>query len=124
MGPQRKGAHPWLVLLRIPADAGTLAWRPRTEPPLLQLSRRDNLCPPPPHPYLTPNCLASAAPLTTRSPSQIPGGYIARRFGGKWVLGGGILGTVAFTFLTPVAARQSVSVMVALRVRCAPWPAG
>ncbi|XP_055769141.1 sialin-like [Salvelinus fontinalis] len=36
--------------------------------------------------------------------TQIPGGYLASKYGAKWLLGLGILGTVIFTLLTPMAA--------------------
>ncbi|XP_059045350.1 putative inorganic phosphate cotransporter [Achroia grisella] len=34
--------------------------------------------------------------------TQVPGGYLAERFGGKWILGVGLLSTAIFTFLTPI----------------------
>ncbi|KAI8435855.1 hypothetical protein MSG28_004071 [Choristoneura fumiferana] len=37
--------------------------------------------------------------------TQVPGGYLAERFGGKWTLGIGLLSTALFTFLTPVVIR-------------------
>lgn len=37
--------------------------------------------------------------------TQIPGGYLAEKFGGKWTLGIGLLSTALFTFLTPVVIR-------------------
>ncbi|GBP77575.1 Putative inorganic phosphate cotransporter [Eumeta japonica] len=37
--------------------------------------------------------------------TQVPGGYLAERFGGKWTLGVGLLSTALFTFLTPVVTR-------------------
>lgn len=48
--------------------------------------------------------------------TQIPGGYMAGRFGPKWLLGFGILGTVVFTLLTPVAADLGASYLIAVRV--------
>ncbi|XP_044227921.1 sialin [Thunnus albacares] len=48
--------------------------------------------------------------------TQIPGGYLAGRFGPKWLLGLGILGTVIFTLLTPVAANLGASYLIAVRV--------
>ncbi|KOB74818.1 Uncharacterized protein OBRU01_08397 [Operophtera brumata] len=33
--------------------------------------------------------------------TQVPGGYLAEKFGGKWTLGVGLLSTALFTFLTP-----------------------
>ncbi|XP_021183240.1 putative inorganic phosphate cotransporter [Helicoverpa armigera] len=37
--------------------------------------------------------------------TQVPGGYLAEKFGGKWTLGVGLLSTAVFTFLTPVVIR-------------------
>ncbi|KAL2083476.1 hypothetical protein ACEWY4_021249 [Coilia grayii] len=48
--------------------------------------------------------------------TQIPGGYLARKYGAKWLLGFGILGTVIFTLLTPVAADLGAGYLIAVRV--------
>ncbi|XP_069000369.1 sialin [Embiotoca jacksoni] len=48
--------------------------------------------------------------------TQIPGGYLAGRFGPKWLMGFGILGTVVFTLLTPVAADLGACYLIAVRV--------
>ncbi|KAM6997678.1 sialin [Tautogolabrus adspersus] len=48
--------------------------------------------------------------------TQIPGGYLAGRFGPKWLMGLGILGTAVFTLLTPVAADLGAGYLIALRV--------
>ncbi|KAK2824551.1 hypothetical protein Q5P01_021726 [Channa striata] len=48
--------------------------------------------------------------------TQIPGGYMAGRFGPKWLMGFGILGTVIFTLLTPVAANLGAGYLIAVRV--------
>ncbi|XP_058507328.1 sialin [Solea solea] len=48
--------------------------------------------------------------------TQIPGGYLAGRLGPKWLLGFGILGTVVFTLLTPMAADLGASYLIAVRV--------
>ncbi|XP_061767299.1 sialin [Nerophis ophidion] len=48
--------------------------------------------------------------------TQIPGGYLASRFGPKWLLGFGILGTVVFTLLTPLAADLGAGYLIAVRV--------
>ncbi|XP_034464146.1 sialin isoform X2 [Hippoglossus hippoglossus] len=48
--------------------------------------------------------------------TQIPGGYLAGRYGPKWLMGFGILGTVFFTLLTPVAADLGASYLIAVRV--------
>lgn len=47
--------------------------------------------------------------------TQIPGGYLAGRFGPKWLMGFGILGTVVFTLLTPVAADLGAGYLIAVR---------
>lgn len=41
--------------------------------------------------------------------TQVPGGYLAERFGGKWTLGLGLLSTALFTFITPVVVRAGGS---------------
>lgn len=48
--------------------------------------------------------------------TQIPGGFLASRCGPKWLLGFGVLGTVIFTLLTPVAADLGASYLFAVRV--------
>ncbi|KAM6956689.1 sialin [Aplochiton taeniatus] len=48
--------------------------------------------------------------------TQVPGGYLARRYGAKWLLGLGILCTVFFTLLTPVAADLGAGYLIAVRV--------
>uniref|UniRef100_A0A8C9T0E8 Sialin n=1 Tax=Scleropages formosus TaxID=113540 RepID=A0A8C9T0E8_SCLFO len=48
--------------------------------------------------------------------TQIPGGYLARRYGAKWLLGLGILGTVVFTLLTPLAADLGAGYLIAVRI--------
>ncbi|XP_069829593.1 sialin isoform X2 [Dendropsophus ebraccatus] len=47
--------------------------------------------------------------------TQIPGGYLAGRIGGKLLLGFGILGTAVFTLLTPVAADLGSGYLIAVR---------
>lgn len=48
--------------------------------------------------------------------TQIPGGWLAQRFGAKYIYGIGILMTAVFTLLTPLAADVSIWCLVALRV--------
>jgi len=48
--------------------------------------------------------------------TQIPGGWLAQRVGGKWVFGVGVLMTSVFTVLTPLAAYTSVWLLVAVRI--------
>jgi MFS family permease len=48
--------------------------------------------------------------------TQLIGGWVAIRYGGKWVLGLGIFGTGALTLVTPVAADLSIWAVVAVRV--------
>ena len=47
---------------------------------------------------------------------QIPGGFLARKFGGATVLGVTIGSSGALTLLTPLAARTHVGMLIALRV--------
>ncbi|GAB1294473.1 Sialin [Apodemus speciosus] len=47
--------------------------------------------------------------------TQIPGGYLASRVGGKRLLGFGILGTAVFTLFTPLAADLGVVTLIVLR---------
>uniref|UniRef100_A0A673T8G0 Sialin n=2 Tax=Suricata suricatta TaxID=37032 RepID=A0A673T8G0_SURSU len=47
--------------------------------------------------------------------TQIPGGYIANKVGGKLLLGFGILGTAVFTLFTPIAADFGVGALIILR---------
>ena len=46
---------------------------------------------------------------------QIPAGYLSDRFGGKWVLGLGVLFWSLFTLLTPASAALGISVLLACR---------
>lgn len=48
--------------------------------------------------------------------TQLPGGIIAQRYGGKWPLGLGLLITAVFALLTPLAARTHVGFLIAARV--------
>lgn len=48
--------------------------------------------------------------------TQLPGGCLALKFGGKNLFGLGILSTAVLTLLTPVAARASVALLVTLRI--------
>ena len=47
---------------------------------------------------------------------QIPGGYLALRYGGTKVFGWALFFGSLFTLLTPFAARLSVVALIALRV--------
>ncbi|XP_035257045.1 sialin [Anguilla anguilla] len=47
---------------------------------------------------------------------QIPGGYLARKHGAKWLLGLGILCTAIFTLVTPLAAELGAGYLIAVRV--------
>lgn len=38
--------------------------------------------------------------------THIPGGIMAERFGGKWVLGLGLLSTAVCTIITPIAVKS------------------
>lgn len=48
--------------------------------------------------------------------TQLPGGLLAQRFGGKWPLGLGLLVTAIFALLTPLAARTHIGLLIACRV--------
>ncbi|KAL8609427.1 hypothetical protein ACOMHN_006614 [Nucella lapillus] len=48
--------------------------------------------------------------------TQLPGGWLAERIGGKRLLGFGCLSTSVLTLLTPVAARAGISYFIAVRV--------
>ncbi|XP_032230700.2 sialin [Nematostella vectensis] len=48
--------------------------------------------------------------------TQLPGGLLAKRFGGRNLFGIGIFCTAVFTLLTPVAAHAHVGALIALRV--------
>jgi len=50
--------------------------------------------------------------------SQIPGGILAERYGGKWVLTGFVCLSTVGTLLTPVAARLSFVPLILLRILC------
>ena len=47
--------------------------------------------------------------------TQIPGGLLAARFGGKWLFGIGVLCTSVFTLLTPLAAEAGEGWLFATR---------
>ncbi|OCT58452.1 sialin [Xenopus laevis] len=47
--------------------------------------------------------------------TQIPGGYVAGKIGGKQLLGFGILGTAVFTLLTPLSADLGAGWLIAVR---------
>ncbi|GLG95351.1 uncharacterized protein GBIM_02337 [Gryllus bimaculatus] len=48
--------------------------------------------------------------------TTLPGGWLAGRYGGKWVFGVGMLGTSLFTLLTPPLAPRGLDAVLALRV--------
>jgi ACS family sodium-dependent inorganic phosphate cotransporter len=48
--------------------------------------------------------------------TQVPGGWLAGKFGGKWVLAGGVLLWSLFTALTPPAAFGGMVVLIATRI--------
>ena len=47
--------------------------------------------------------------------TQLPGGWLAEKYGGKMVLGIGVAATSVLTLFTPLAAETSVWFLVALR---------
>ena len=48
--------------------------------------------------------------------TPLPGGILARKFGGKNVFGLGVLLSALFSLLTPVAARLNVAALIVVRV--------
>ena len=48
--------------------------------------------------------------------TQLPGGILARKFGGATLLGLSVGTSGALTLLTPLAARAHVAVLIALRI--------
>jgi ACS family sodium-dependent inorganic phosphate cotransporter len=48
--------------------------------------------------------------------TQVPGGWLAGKLGGKWVLAGGVLLWSLFTALTPPAAYAGMAVLIATRI--------
>ena len=48
--------------------------------------------------------------------TQIPGGFLAEKYGGKWLFGCGTFVTAVLTLLTPVAAKAGTGVFIAVRV--------
>lgn len=47
--------------------------------------------------------------------TQIPGGYMAGKYGGKYLFGGGILLGSVITMFYPLAARTNVALLMGLR---------
>lgn len=47
--------------------------------------------------------------------TQIPGGLLAQKIGGRWVYGIGIVMTAVLTLLTPIAAYTNVWLLVVVR---------
>jgi MFS family permease len=43
-------------------------------------------------------------------------GFLANRFGGKFLFGGGVFITAVLTILTPFCAQQKIALLVAVRV--------
>lgn len=48
--------------------------------------------------------------------TQLPGGILATKYGGKWTLGLGLFVTAIFAILTPILARTHVYLLVLARV--------
>ena len=48
--------------------------------------------------------------------TQIPGGYLAEKYGGKWLFGIGTFITAFLTLLTPLAAKAGTTSFIAVRV--------
>lgn len=48
--------------------------------------------------------------------TQVFAGWLSARFGGKWVLGAGMMVTTVATLLSPIAARGSVYLLMMMRI--------
>ena len=48
--------------------------------------------------------------------TQIPGGYLSEKYGGKWLFGVGTFVTAFFTLLTPVAAKGGLTSLIVVRI--------
>ena len=48
--------------------------------------------------------------------TQLPSGWLGTRFGGKYLLGLGVLCTSVLTIFTPLAARHSVGMLILVRI--------
>ena len=48
--------------------------------------------------------------------TQLPGGWLGARFGGKNLFGFGVLCTAVLTMFTPLAARHSVGMLILVRI--------
>ena len=48
--------------------------------------------------------------------SQIPGGYLSEKYGGKWVFGIGTVFNVLLTLLTPIIVKTSTPLFIVIRV--------
>ncbi|GBN88706.1 Putative inorganic phosphate cotransporter [Araneus ventricosus] len=48
--------------------------------------------------------------------TQLPGGILSERFGGKWLYGGGCLVTAVFSLLTPLAASLGTGAFITVRI--------
>ena len=48
--------------------------------------------------------------------TQIPGGYLAEKYGGKWLFGIGTFMTAVLTLLTPVSAYAGTEWFIVIRV--------
>ena len=48
--------------------------------------------------------------------TQIPGGYLSEKFGGKWVFGIGTALNVLLTLLSPIIVKSSKTLFIVTRV--------
>ena len=48
--------------------------------------------------------------------TQLPGGWLGARFGGKYLFGFGVLCTAVLTMFTPLAARHSIEMLILVRI--------
>ena len=48
--------------------------------------------------------------------TQVPGGWLAERYGGRWIFGIGIVMTAVLTLFTPLAVYWHIGALIAVRV--------
>ena len=48
--------------------------------------------------------------------TQVPGGWLAERYGGRWIFGIGIVMTAVLTLFTQLATYWHIGALIALRV--------
>ena len=61
-------------------------------------------------------CIPHQTLMKTRYIFFLKGGYLSEKYGGKWFLCIGSLVTAVFTLLTPIAAKQGTTALIAVRI--------